>query len=194
MNKDLLNKLLIFAAGSVIGSAVTFVVMKRKYESYEWEEEYIEEQEEEPQEKEEEQVKEKAGKLMNEGFREGLKSVKRENMIQYNKILNDNEYSSGEEKKEAKDVEKPYMITVDDYAELDDYNTESLYYFEDGVLTDESENIIDDVEDIVGEEALAKFDEEEVDSVYVRNDARKTDYEILRDMGNYYDKYPREDE
>lgn len=194
MNKDLLNKLLIFAAGSVIGSAITFVVMKRKYESYEWDEEYIEEQEEEPQEKEEERVKEKAGKLMNEGFREGLKSVKRENMIQYNKILNDNEYSSGEEKKEAKDVEKPYMITVDEYAELDDYNTESLYYFEDGVLTDESENIIDDVEDIVGEEALAKFDEEEVDSVYVRNDARKTDYEILRDMGNYYDKYPREDE
>lgn len=194
MNKDLLNKLLIFAAGSVIGSAVTFVVMKRKYESYEWEEEYIEEQEEEPQEKEEEPVEEKAGKLMNEGFREGLKSVKRENMVQYNKILKDNEYSSGEEKKEAKDVEKPYMITVDDYAELDNYNTESLYYFEDGVLTDESENIIDDVEDIVGEEALAKFDEEEVDSVYVRNDARKTDYEILRDMGNYYDKYPREDE
>ena len=193
MNKDLLNKLLIFAAGSVIGSAVTFVVMKRKYESYEWEEEYIEEQEEEPQEKEEEPVEEKAGKLLNEGFREGLKSVKRENMVQYNKILNDNEYSSGEEKREAKDVEKPYMITVDEYAELDDYNTESLYYFEDGVLTDESENIIDDVEDIVGEEALAKFDEEEVDSVYVRNDARKTDYEILRDMGNYYDRYPRED-
>lgn len=194
MNKDLLNKLLIFAAGSVIGSAVTFVVMKRKYESYEWEEEYIEEQEEESQEKEEEPVEEKAGKLLNEGFREGLKSVKRENMIQYNKILNDNEYSSGEDKKEAKDVEKPYMITVDEYAELGDYNTESLYYFEDGVLTDESENIIDDVEDIVGEEALAKFDEEEVDSVYVRNDTRKTDYEILRDMGNYYDKYPREDE
>lgn len=194
MNKDLLNKLLIFAAGSVIGSAVTFVVMKRKYESYEWEEEYIEDQEEEPQEKEEEPVEEKAGKLLNEGFREGLKSVKRENMIQYNKILNDNEYSSGEDKKEAKDVEKPYMITVDEYAELGDYNTESLYYFEDGVLTDESENIIDDVEDIVGDEALAKFDEEEVDSVYVRNDARKTDYEILRDMGNYYDKYPREDE
>ena len=194
MNKDLLNKLLIFAAGSVIGSAVTFVVMKRKYESYEWEEEYIEEQEEEPQEKKEEPVEEKAGKLMNEGFREGLKSVKRENMVQYNKILKDNEYSSGEEKKEAKDVEKPYMITVDDYAELDDYNTESLYYFEDGVLTDETDNIIDDAEDIVGEEALAKFDEEEVDSVYVRNDARKTDYEILRDMGNYYDKYPREDE
>ena len=194
MNKDLLNKLLMFAAGSVIGSAVTFVVMKRKYESYEWEEEYIEEQEEEPQEKKEESVEEKVGKVMNEGFREGLKSVKRENMIQYNKILKDNEYSSGEEKKEAKDVEKPYMITIDDYAELDDYNTESLYYFEDGVLTDESENIIDDVEDIVGEEALAKFDEEEVDSVYVRNDARKTDYEILRDMGNYYDKYPREDE
>lgn len=187
MNKDLLNKLLIFAAGSVIGSAVTFVVMKRKYESYEWEEEYIEEQEEEP-------VEEKAGKLINEGFRAGLKSVKRENMVQYNKILKDNEYSSGEEKREAKDVEKPYMITVDEYAELDDYNTESLYYFEDGVLTDESENIIDDVEDIVGEEALTKFDEEEVDSVYVRNDARKTDYEILRDMGNYYDKYPREDE
>ena len=165
MNKDLLNKLLIFAAGSVIGSAVTFVAMKRKYESYEWEEEYIEEQEEEPQEKEEELVEEKAGKLMNEGFRAGLKSVKRENMVQYNKILKDNEYSSEEEKKEAKDVEKPYMITVDEYAELDDYNTESLYYFEDGVLTDESENIIDDVEDIVGEEALAKFDEEEVDSV-----------------------------
>ena len=71
MNKDLLNKLLIFAAGSVIGSAVTFVAMKRKYESYEWEEEYIEEQEEEPQEKEEELVEEKAGKMINEGFRAG---------------------------------------------------------------------------------------------------------------------------
>ena len=55
------------------------------------------------------------------------------------------------------------------------------------MLTDELGNVIDDVDDLVGKENLKKFDDMSVDSIYVRNDARMSDYEILRDMGRYYD-------
>ena len=90
-------------------------------------------------------------------------------------------------------MDEPYMITAEDFAELDDYNTVSLYYYADGVLADEDDNIIDDIEDTVGEAALGRmFDDVHIDSLYVRNDVRKTDYEILRDLDNFSDKYRTE--
>lgn len=46
---------------------------------------------------------------------------------------------------------------------------------------------VDDVEEIVGEESLTHFGEYEDDSVFVRNDRLKCDYEILLDQRNYSD-------
>lgn len=80
--------------------------------------------------------------------------------------------------------EHPYVISPEEFDELDGYTPVSLTYFADGVLADEHGIVIDDVEEIVGD-ALNHFGEYEEDSVYVRNDAKRCDYEILRDEREY---------
>lgn len=79
--------------------------------------------------------------------------------------------------------EHPYVIPPEEFDELG-YTTISLTCFADGVLADENGVVIDDVEEIVGD-ALNHFGEYEDDSVYVRNDAKRCDYEILRDEREY---------
>ena len=80
--------------------------------------------------------------------------------------------------------ETPYVISPDEFDELEGYTPISLTYFADGVLSDEHGVIIDDAEEIVGD-ALNHFGEYEEDSVFVRNDAKRCDYEILRDEHTY---------
>ena len=81
----------------------------------------------------------------------------------------------------------PYVISPDDFDDNDDYEVVSLVYYSDGVLADEDDNVIEDVEGMVGEDSLNHFGEYEDDSVFVRNDERKTDYEILLDSRNFAD-------
>lgn len=83
--------------------------------------------------------------------------------------------------------EKPYVIAPEEFGEMDDYETVSLTYYSDGVLTDDFDNEIEDVEGMVGEDSLDHFGEYEDDSVFVRNDRYKTDYEILLDLRKYSD-------
>ena len=78
----------------------------------------------------------------------------------------------------------PYVISPDEFDELDGYTAISLTYFADGVLSDENGVIIDDVEEIVGD-GLNHFGEYDEDAVYVRNDAKRCDYEILKDERKY---------
>lgn len=77
--------------------------------------------------------------------------------------------------------DKPYVIPPEDFGEKDDYSTETLIYFKDSVLADDMDHRIEDVEAMVGVESLNHFGEYEDDSVYVRNDRLKTDFEILLD-------------
>ena len=65
----------------------------------------------------------------------------------------------------------PYVISPDEFDELDGYTPISLTYFADGVLADEYGVIVDNVEEIVGD-GLNHFGEYEEDAVYVRNDAK----------------------
>ncbi len=78
----------------------------------------------------------------------------------------------------------PYVISPDEFDELDGYTPISLTYFADGVLADEYGVIVDNVEEIVGD-GLNHFGEYEEDAVYVRNDAKRCDYEILKDERKY---------
>ena len=82
-------------------------------------------------------------------------------------------------------TEKPYVISPDEFGELGDYDTISLTYFSDGVLTDENDEPLDNPDELVGLESLTHFGEYEEDSVFVRNDAKKCDYEILFDLRSY---------
>ena len=73
------------------------------------------------------------------------------------------------------------------FGENEDYERISLTYYADQVLVDENDEMIEDVEEMVGFESLNHFGEYEDDSVFVRNDAKKCDYEILLDQKLYSD-------
>lgn len=79
---------------------------------------------------------------------------------------------------------KPYVVSPTDYS-ASSYKTETLYYYDDNILSDSDGAIIDDVEKRVGSEALMSFGKYEDDCVYVRDDELQTDYEILRMHENY---------
>ena len=83
--------------------------------------------------------------------------------------------------------EKPYVISPDDFGELDGYETSSLTYYADGVLEDDYYVVIEEdaVDDMVGIESLEHFGDYENDTVFVRNEKLKTDFEIQRDLRKY---------
>lgn len=80
---------------------------------------------------------------------------------------------------------KPYVISPDEFGEFEDYDTISLTYYADQILVDDGGNKIEDVDDVVGMESLTHFGEYEDDSVFVRNNGLKCDYEILMDERTY---------
>lgn len=81
--------------------------------------------------------------------------------------------------------DKPYVIHPTEFGENEDYGTETLTYFADSVLADDMDHRIEDVEAMVGVESLTHFGEYEEDSVHVRNDRLKMDFEILRSEDFY---------
>lgn len=79
--------------------------------------------------------------------------------------------------------EKPYRI------EKEEYNTkfnecEALTYYADGILTDDTNDIVVDAVTLVGDIAQF-FEDEDTDVVYMRNDFLGFDYEIVRDPRSY---------
>ena len=83
---------------------------------------------------------------------------------------------------------EPYVISPDDYGENDNYTQISLvYYAGDGVLADDEDEVVEDIEDTVGEDFAEHFGEYEDDSVFIRNDRLRCDYEILRDNRSFSD-------
>ena len=79
------------------------------------------------------------------------------------------------------------MIPPDEFGELDEYETIDLVYYADKVLTDDDDQLVEDINNVVGFSSLESFGVYEDDAVFVRNDRLKCDYEILLDQRNYWD-------
>jgi hypothetical protein len=98
-------------------------------------------------------------------------------------------YSDISSKKEAEPEptsEVPYVISPAEFGNLDGYDIQTLKYYEaDDTLTDDDDNVVD--EELVGSASLSAFGDYEDDTVYVRNERLKRDYEILRENGRYTD-------
>lgn len=102
---------------------------------------------------------------------------------------------SKNKKDEDEVMTKPYVIAPEEFGENHDYQQISLTYYSDGVLTDEDNDPVENVEETVGRDSLNHFGEYEDDSVFVRNDVLKAEYEILLDQRKYEDvrnKYPHQ--
>lgn len=97
-------------------------------------------------------------------------------------------YTNGEELTMSKD-QRPYTIDPEEFGDHEEYDTETLVYYSDGVLAKFSGEVVEDVGGTVGSDSLNHFGENEndPDTVYVRNDILKADYEILRDVGKFSD-------
>ena len=160
----MLKEAFIFVSGLVVGSVVTWSVVKNTYEKYADEE--IESVKERYYEKEKE-------------FED------REEM---NNIISENKYNQKSE--EVKDLNKrmPYIITPEEFDD-GEYRDITLNYYKDGVVTDFYDRVVDNYEELIGNDFMNHFGEYEDDSVFVRNDERQIDYEVLLNDDNYKDLY-----
>lgn len=93
------------------------------------------------------------------------------------------------EEKKLADKHEPYVISPDEFGDQDDYDEISLTYYVDGTVTDDNDRAMseDEIEETIGKDSLKHFGEYEDDSVFVRNDRLKADYEILMDQRSYAD-------
>lgn len=86
-------------------------------------------------------------------------------------------------------VEKPIsIISMSEFANDDEgFETLTLNYYDDDVVTDEHDNPIDHHEQLLGEDALVSFGvmSQDEDVVYVKNLPKKAMYEVVRTNKNY---------
>lgn len=191
-----LNKFVVFAVGAVIGSAATWRILKTKYERIANEEiESVKELFTARQEKSSQD------EIDADGYDEMTSRFDPPNTpsIQevYSDLIDDSGYTDYTNKKTIiekeevpnmpMDLDSPFIISPEEYGEEPEYETETLLYFMDGVLTDDMHYPIDFPNDIVGPGYAEHFGEYEEDSVFVRNRGLNTDYEILRDYRRYED-------
>ena len=199
-----------FLAGAGIGSLVTWKMLRDEYERRTQEEidsvkevfarrhsERTERTEKEQNDiseakakaeaaREKPSITEYAAKLQEQGYVD-YSSVSKENKDNATKEENN-------EEEEEEQVSRPYVISPDEFGEVQGYDAISLTYFADGVLTDDGNEPVEDVDDVVGSDFADHFGEYEDDSVFIRNDRLEADYEILKDRRNYADvksKMPR---
>lgn len=183
------TKFIMFILGAAVGSIVTWRYVEKKYEQIAQDEidsvkevfskremDFTEETEvvdariKADNAKEKPSVVEYAARLREQGY------------TNYSDIGTEDEE---EVKKESMTVDKPYVIAPEEFGEFDDYEKISLTYYADQILADDNDELVDDVEDVVGFDSLNSFGEYEDDSVFVRNDRLKCDYEILLDQRKF---------
>lgn len=186
MNK---TKFIMFILGAAVGSIVTWRYVEKKYEQIAQDEidsvkevfskremDFTEETEvvdariKADNAKEKPSVVEYAARLREQGY------------TNYSDIGTEDEE---EVKKESMTVDKPYVIAPEEFGEFDDYEKISLTYYADQILADDNDELVDDVEDVVGFDSLNSFGEYEDDSLFVRNERLKCDYEILLDQRKF---------
>ncbi len=192
--KNTLINVIVFAAGAAIGSAVTYVVTRKKLQ-------------EECNKRADAEIAEMKAYL-EEKYATQIK-IMRDHIDNMHDILDEGDIADDAEEEEFnEEVRTDYanlagkynnnqkgvpsvpkkirVISPDEIGEEPDYDCEALVYYADGVLAYSfNDERVDDPENLVGD-ALNHFGElNEDDLVCVRNEYLETDYEITRDSRNY---------
>lgn len=177
-----------FIFGAGIGSVAAWYFLKQRNE------EILNEEKESYKEYYEKKLAEMEPEVESEPSLEELRNkkdiseyIKDKQVTNYAKVEPIAEETEPEHKRMDQYEEEPYVVSPSEFGEDHEYNTISLLYFADGILTDDDYSIIENVDEIVGEESLRTFGQYEDDAVYVRNERLKCEYEILYDSRNFYD-------
>ena len=181
---DKMGAIIAFVAGAAIGSIVTWKLVEKKYKVLADEE--IESVREVYKRKLDEKQKEKT--------EEKEENKDRDEKNNHAVLVHNLGYSGEYNEEEIGEVDvinpqkaKVYVIPPENFGELD-YEMESLTYYADGVLAFDLTNVVvQDKDSLVGRGSLNTFGEYEPDSVYVRNDNLKKDFEILLDRRKFSD-------
>ena len=175
-----------FIIGAASGATVAWYLLKDKYETLAQEE--IDSVKEVFARREQEMKDETVKRNVAEGIKDSDRT--KPDLKEYAEQLKKNGYTrysdlSADDEGVSDKQTKPYVIPPEQFGDDENYDQISLTYYADGVLADENDEVIEDVEDAVGIDSLNHFGEYEDDSVFVRNEARKCDYEILLDQRTY---------
>lgn len=185
MNTNI-KTILAFVLGAGVGSLLTYQVLNEKHEQ-ELEDQFnalvdeFEQQENSPY-----PVPQRGDVFIVESA-DQIEERSNEIIRNYNKLYK----PSLDEVVEEKIAQNPYIIDVNDFNSLrSDIICDKVsltYYQDDDVLIDEDEEIISNVYDIIGNEALTSFGKygPDPDIVYVRNERLGIDYEIARLYKSY---------
>lgn len=175
---------LIFAAGATVGSVVTWQLLKTAYDKFTTDaiaeiKEYYEGK-----------YAEKEPKRFRPATPEEIETRKREEE-QYEQLAMSYSDISEDESDEPEFYDGPFVISPCEYGEGEDFDTHGLTYYSDGVLVDDdTEEIVEDADDIVGSDFAEHFGDYENDAVHIRNPRMRIDYEILLDEKAYSEVYP----
>ena len=189
-----IKNVLLFTAGLVVGSVVTWKMTKDKYEQ--WANDEIRMMREYYNQKEEEYYEEED--LDEEPIEAEVRTERnaKPDLTEYTSKLNESGYTDYSEisKKDEKEEdnesdmeEKPYVISPEEFGDFDDYETIELTYYKNGYVTDDQDILMsnDEVEEAIGWNNITRMGEYEEDALHVRNEKRKTDYEILQVFDDY---------
>ena len=188
MNKTI--NCMMFVRGVAVGSVVTWRYVEKKYEQIDQdkEAEFTENTEEVFSRREAEFTEDTEARIKADNAKEKPSIVeyaarlREQGYTNYSDIVDE---KTEEVKDESMSVDKPYVIAPEEFGDLDEYDTISLTYYSDQILTDDNDVIVEDIENVVGFDSLNSFGEYEDDSVFVRNDRLKCDFEILLDLRKY---------
>lgn len=191
MNRNL-ERILIFITGGLIGAYGMYKLINKRYSDIANEE--IESVREMYRQKEKnERIESKTmDTIIDESIEEARKTKE-----EYEKIITEsnyltnsdieNEHINEDVTTELEEYKNPYIITPEEYGEKSDYEMSSLTLYEDGVLCDENDEEISDIEDFLGT-TLEYFGIYDDNALFVRNDSKKHDYEIIKVEE---DRYPK---
>ena len=207
MNRNTLVKAFIFVAGAAIGSAVTWKVVKNKYEQIT--------QEEIKSVKEEYSRLTKLMRMEIDACRRVTEahtedevtdsddsinnnydfSEPENNQVEYHKLTSkyrgtpdeseSNEEGDGIGDDDLPFINGPYVISPDEFASSPPgYSACPIDYYKDGILAD-GWGVKLNIEETIGEDAINHFGDYVDDVVHVRNERTQIDYEVTRDPRTY---------
>lgn len=184
-----MKNLLCFVTGAAIGSVVTWKLIEKKYKDLADEEieSVIETFKNRKPRITKDEVKETVEKVINK-YKEPKETVEDIVTSEGYSIEDEEETDEDDDSNYTVDVDTgvevivPYVITPEQFGEYSEYGTKTLTYYADNVLTDEIDNPItsEEMETMIGPDALDHFGEYEDDSVYIRDEMNEMDYEILK--------------
>ena len=199
-----MKKGFIFLGGLITGAVITYFAMKNKCEEYIQKE--IKEVKDELHNRhndvenevidveETEEVKDTEDDVTEE-----IKDTEdAENHQEYNDIINEYAPSNEVEISEIEREDDPrfaHIVTPEDFGSIEGYDYDSLYWHPNNVVTNNTDTESrhpDELYNLVGmswSEIESHFGEYEDDTVFVRNNDLKCDYEILRTIEDFEERY-----